>query len=465
MPVKKGQTLEIEISDITFGGKGISRTDGFVIFVDQTVPSDKVSARIVKKKKNYAEARIVELLEPSPFRTEPKCAYSGYCGGCKWQFLRYDKQLEYKRQHVAESLEHIALIKGVPVHPAIPSEQIFGYRNKMEFSCSDKKWLMPQEMNGENTDDGIALGLHVPGTFYKVLDTKACLLQPALGNQILEDVRDFIKHSALPVYGLHSHSGFWRFLMLRHSVAHDRWLVNLITASENREAVQPLADLLVSKYPNIVSVVNNISSRKAAVAVGEYEIPLAGTAPLTDKIAGFEFEISANSFFQTNTRGAARLYETVKIYAELTGKETVLDLYSGTGTIALSLSDVAKQVIGMEIAASAVRDAEKNCRINQVSNCRFVAGDIKDLLSKLDVRPDVMIIDPPRDGMHKDVVKQVTDMGPKRIVYVSCNPATLARDLGMLKKDYHVSEVQPVDMFPHTYHIESVAKLDRIAGN
>ncbi|MDM8548686.1 23S rRNA (uracil(1939)-C(5))-methyltransferase RlmD [Desulfobacterales bacterium HSG2] len=462
MKIKKGQTLELEVSDIAFGGKGLAKVEGLAVFVDQAVPSDCAKVRITKKKKNYAEARVIELTEPSPLRIEPPCKYAGFCGGCKWQFLPYDKQLEYKQQHVAESLEHIGLVQDVPVHPAIPSEQVFGYRNKMEFSCSDRRWLLPEEMGREDIDRGVALGLHVPGTFYKVLDTDACLLQPELGNDILEDVRVFIKNSNAPVYGLRSHVGFWRFLMLRHSAARDRWMVNIVTASEDRGTVQPLADMLTEKYPEIVSVVNNITSRKAGIAIGEYEILLAGESVLTDKIGSFTFEISANSFFQTNTRGAEQLYETVKSYAGLTGKESVVDLYSGTGTIALYLSDSAKTVIGMEIVESAVADAEKNCRINGISNCRFILGDIKDSFSRIDITPDVMIIDPPRVGMHKDVVRQVLRTAAKRIVYVSCNPATLARDLGMMKDHYKIREVQPVDMFPHTYHIESVARLEKM---
>ncbi|MCP4352733.1 MAG: 23S rRNA (uracil(1939)-C(5))-methyltransferase RlmD [Desulfobacterales bacterium] len=459
MAIKKGQLLDLKISDIAFGGKGLARADDLVVFVDQAVPLDCVSVRITKKKKNYAEARVVELLESSPFRINPLCRYSGYCGGCKWQFLEYSRQLEYKQQHVAESLEHIGLIHGVPVHPVIPSESVFHYRNKMEFSCSDKRWLLPDELGNEDIDTSFALGLHVPGTFHKVIDTEECFLQPETGSLILEDARKFMKNSGVPVYGLRSHEGFWRFLMLRHSVAHNQWMVNIITSAEDRKTVQPLADLLTGKYPEIVSVINNITSRKAGIAIGEYEILLAGDSSLKDKIGNYEFEISANSFFQTNTRGAGRLYETVKQYAGLTGRETVVDLYSGTGTIAICLSDMAKQVTGIEIVESAVADAEKNCRSNQVSNCRFIPGDIKKCLSQIESAPDIMIIDPPRDGMHKDVVKQVMAMAPGRIVYVSCNPATLARDIAVLKEKYNVCEVQPVDMFPHTYHIESVASL------
>jgi 23S rRNA (uracil1939-C5)-methyltransferase len=331
----------------------------------------------------------------------------------------------------------------------------------MEFSCSDRRWLLPEDMDRDDIDRSFALGLHVPGTFYKVLDTKTCLLMPELGNHILEQVRRFIKGSGVPVYGLRSHSGFWRFVMLRHSAAYDQWMVNIITAAEDRETVQPLADQLIESNPKIVSVINNITSRKAGVAIGEYEILLAGTSCIRDKIGLFEFEISANSFFQTNTLGAERLYETVKAYAALTGKETVLDLYSGTGTIAICLAADAKEVIGLEIAASAVIDAENNCRINRISNCRFMLGDLRKSLSQVSARPDVMIIDPPRVGMHSDVVCQVLKMQPKRIVYVSCNPATMARDIGMMKESYSVLEVQPLDMFPHTHHIESVAGLEK----
>ncbi|MDP2647220.1 MAG: 23S rRNA (uracil(1939)-C(5))-methyltransferase RlmD [Desulfobacterales bacterium] len=449
----------LTITDMAFGGKGIARVDGLAVFVDQAVPGDHVLARVVKKKKNYAEARIVELLEPSPHRIDPPCRYSGFCGGCKWQFLTYDMQLQYKRQHVVDSLEHIALIKGTPVHPVIPSEKIFEYRNKMEFSCADKRWVLPDEMDNPDIDRNFALGLHVPGTFHKVLDTEKCLLQPDLGNRILDDVRKYIKSSAFPVYGLRSHTGFWRFVMLRHSSKLDQWMVNLVTASENPEQLRRVSDLLTARYPKISSVVNNVTSRRAGIAVGEYEVRLAGEPVIKDQIGPFEFEISANSFFQTNTLQARRLYDTVKDYARLSGGQTVLDLYCGAGTIALWLSDVAREVVGIEISESAVADAENNCRRNQVSNCRFICADIQDGLARISTAPDVLVIDPPRAGMHKNVVRQVLSMAPEKIVYVSCNPATMARDIALLKDHYTVLEVQPVDMFPHTFHIESVARL------
>jgi len=462
MIIKRGLQTEVEISDVAFGGRGLVRLDGMAVFVDQTVPGDRAIIRIVRKKKNYAEARVIDLIQSSPDRIIAPCEYSGFCGGCKWQFLKYEQQLIYKRQHVLDSLEHIGRIKDTLVHDTIPSELIFGYRNKMEFSCSDRRWLLPHELGQADVDIGFALGLHVPGTFHKVIDTRECLLQPNLGNHLMDEVRTFIRSSDQPVYGLRSHIGYWRFLVLRHSVAHDRWMVNIVTAEDRRESVQPLADRLRDRYPKVVSIINNITSRKAGVAVGDVEYTLAGSDIISDKIEGFEFEISANSFFQTNTRGAALLFKIVEKYAGLSGSETVLDLYSGTGTIPILLSEQSKAVTGIEIVESAVDDAEKNCRKNGISNCKFIRGDIRKCLSQIEQRPDVLIIDPPRAGMHKDVVKQVLELGAGRLVYVSCNPATMARDLELMQETYHLEEVQPVDMFPHTYHVEAVGKLKLI---
>jgi 23S rRNA (uracil1939-C5)-methyltransferase len=270
-----------------------------------------------------------------------------------------------------------------------------------------------------------------------------------------------MRSSDAPVYGLKSHKGFWRFLVLRHSVAHDQWMVNIVTAEDDSKRMQPLAKLLTDRYPQVISVVNNVTSRKAGVAIGEIEHTLAGASVISDRIGRYDFEISANSFFQTNTRGARELYKMVEEYAGLTGTETVLDLYSGTGTIPILLSEFCKEIVGIEIIASAVTDAEKNCRKNSVSNCRFILGDIRKCLQQIQLRPDVLIIDPPRAGMHKDVVQQVLGLGAGRIVYVSCNPATMARDLSMMRDSYRLIAVQPVDMFPHTFHIEAVAKLAR----
>ena len=461
MQVKKGSQIEVEIQDIAFGGRGFVRIDGLAVFVDQAVPGDRAVIRIVKKKKNYAEARMVDLIESSPFRVTAPCEYSGFCGGCKWQFLNYDQQLIYKRQHVQDALAHIGLIQDAVVHPTMPSERIFGYRNKMEFSCADSRWLLPDELGRPDIDNAFALGLHVPGTFHKVIDTRACLLQPDLGNVLLGRIREYIRSSGTPVYGLRSHCGYWRFVVLRNSVANGQWMVNLVTAQDNADVLRPLAKQLMDEYPEVVSVINNITARKAGVAIGEVEHALLGVEAITDKIGGYEFKISANSFFQTNSRGAEVLFKNVEKYAALDGTETVLDLYSGTGTIPILLSGRCRSATGIEIIESAVADAEQNCRINHITNCRFILGDIRDCLSQIDHTPDVIIIDPPRTGMHKDVVKQVADLGVGRLVYVSCNPATMARDLGMMRDSYNLVEVQPVDMFPHTYHIEAIARLTK----
>jgi len=461
MNVKKGRQFEVEITDIAFGGKGLTRIDGMAVFVDQAIPGDHAHVQIIKKRKNYAEARIIELIDPSADRIQAPCPYSGYCGGCKWQFLDYREQLTYKRQHVVDSLEHIGLIKDAAVHPTIASEFTFGYRNKMEFSCSDRRWLLPSELGNSHLNREFAIGLHVPGTFYKVIDIQSCLLQPNLGNSILNDVRSFVQSSGKPVYGLRSHVGFWRFIVLRHSRAYNQWMVNIVTSAAEPDVVAPLGRLLMDKYPEVISVINNVTARRAGVAIGEFEETVAGQSTISDKISVFDFTISANSFFQTNTLGATRLYDIVKNYAGLHGGETVLDLYSGTGTIPIVLSESAREVIGIEMVESAVKDANKNCERNKIVNCKFIMGEIKNCLPQIARRPDLVIVDPPRVGMHKEVVKQLLDMAPNRIVYVSCNPATLARDLNMMIEAYRVAEVQPVDMFPHTYHVESVVKLEK----
>jgi 23S rRNA (uracil1939-C5)-methyltransferase len=461
MRTRKHPIVETDVTALAFGGKGIARIEGMAVFVAQAVPGDRVRIEITRRKKNYAEARVLEILQASPDRVAPPCGHAGSCGGCAWQFLRYDRQIEYKRRHVAESLEHIAGLHGVPVHPTIASPLIWGYRNKMEFTCSNRRWLLAHELDDPAVDRSFALGLHVPGTFDKVLDTEACLLHPPLGNRILAEVRDFIRSSGRPVYGLRSHEGFWRFVALRNSAAYGRWMVNLVTAFEDADVISLLAERLRQRFPEIDSVVNNVTARQAGIAVGEFERLVAGQPFIRDRIGRFEFEISANSFFQTNTLAAERLYETVADYAGLTGDEAVLDLYSGTGTIPIFISGRCREVVGIEIVAGAVADARKNCSLNGVGNCRFIQADIRDGLAQVELRPDVAIIDPPRVGMAEEVVAQVLRMAPARLVYVSCNPATLARDLRLLDAGYEVKEVQPCDMFPHTFHVEAVARLER----
>jgi len=288
-----------------------------------------------------------------------------------------------------------------------------------------------------------------------------CLLQQQTGNDILREVGRYVKNSDVPVYGLKSHTGFWRYLTLRHSAAFDHWMVNIVTSEENDATVQPLAELLCRKFPHIKTVVNNINGRQASIAVGEKEKVFTGDGFINDKIGPFSFRVSANSFFQTNTSSAFKLYEQVLRYADPKGTEKVLDLYSGTGTIPIFLADRVRSVTGIEINQSATADAGRNALANDVHNCQFVCGDIREKLGTIGFKPDLMIIDPPRAGMHKDVLGETMALGPHRIIYVSCNPATLARDLEVMVADYELNEIQPVDMFPHTFHVEAVARLSR----
>lgn len=444
---------------MAYGGQGIGRLDGFVIFVRGAVPGDTIMARIYKKKKDYAMANLLEILTPSPDRIEAPCPYSGYCGGCQWQHLRYEKQLDYKKEQVKDSLEHIGGLKDAVVRDVILSDNSFGYRNKMEFSFSDRRWFLPHELDRRETEGDFALGLHVPGTFNKVIDMEACLLQGETGNRILREVKEYVKDCGIPVYGLKSHEGFWRFLAIRYSTAFDEWMVNVITSEERPEVVRPLSDILSRRIEQIKTVVNNINGREASIAVGEREIILAGKGYIKDRIGPFTFQVSANSFFQTNSLSARKLYQKVVDYAEPKGSEMALDLYSGTGTIPIFLATEVQAITGMEISKSAVLDARKNCKVNGIDNCRFVWGDIRERLVDVTYKPDILIIDPPRTGMHKEVLAQVLALSPERIIYISCNPATMARDIGQMIRDYELIEIQPVDMFPHTYHIEAVAKL------
>ncbi len=459
MILKKEDLVELYVDSLAFGGEGIARIEGFVVFISRAITGDRVIARIKKKKKGYATAVISEMLTPSSDRIKAPCPYYEYCGGCQYQHMLYLSQIKYKKEHVVDSINRLGGMEGVFVHDVIPSEDIYGYRNKMEFSFSDKKWVLPEDYYKGVTGEDFALGLHVPGTFNRVIDIDACLLQNLTGNDILQEVKAYVKKAGLPVYNLKTHEGFWRFLTLRYSNTFDQWMVNIVTSVSDSYHIKALANILHEKFSNIKTIVNNISSRRAATAVGEQEIIVTGEGYINEMIGPYTFRVSPNSFFQTNTKGAEKLYNLVLEYAGLTGSEKVLDLFCGTGTISIYLSGYAGEVLGMEISESAVNDANLNCGINNIPNCGFILGDIRETIGSISYKPDLIIVDPPRTGIHKDIMKTIMEIGVEKVVYVSCNPATLARDLCDMKEKYEVLEVQPVDMFPHTYHVESVAKI------
>jgi 23S rRNA (uracil1939-C5)-methyltransferase len=486
--VERGQEITLEVQDAVFEGKGIARCEGFVVFVNHTVPGDIVAARILKKKKNYAEARMVRLERPSPLRVEPRCKYFGVCGGCTWQHAGYKAQLRFKQQHVVDSFERIGGFADLDVHPIIGSDDIFFYRSKMEYSFSERQWKStpPEIVENENDDEiqrspsdapaeggrhPVFLGLHVPQRYDKVLDIDECYLQSPLSNRILNFTRRFARQNGLRVYDSRTETGYLRFLVIRESKSTGEVMANLVTYRKDEEIMGRFTDQLRIECPEISTVVNTINSRKAQVAFGETEDVYYGDGFIREKLGGAGLIVSANSFFQTNVAQAARLYGVARDFGEFKPTDVVFDLYSGTGSIAIFLSDAVKEIVGIEAVESAVRDAERNVRENGIANCSFVLGDLKDRLSKdtdwmsSRPKPNALVIDPPRSGMHPKVVDEIVALAPERIVYVSCNPSTQARDVRALCSErYRLSKLQPVDMFPHTYHVENVALLLRRDG-
>ena len=470
--MNRGDTITLTVERYGAEGNSVARVDGFVVFVRGGIPGDTVTVRLTRVRRNFADAEILSVETPSTLRIQPRCSFFGVCGGCTWQHLSYEAQCAFKRQQVVDALGHIGGFAEIPVHPTIGSARVYNYRNKMEFSFG-VRWLTREELLRNGAEAGpaaeterFALGLHIPRRFDRVLDITECHLPSPASPAILNAVRTFCTERQLSIYSTVTHTGYLRNLVIRETGTGER-MVNLVTSEERPALMDEFAGMLLSRFPETTTIVNNITTRKSQVALGDREVVVHGPGWITDRIGTRIYRISANSFFQTNTLQAERLYDVVRRYAAIQRHETVYDLYSGTGTIALHVADDAAAVIGIESVASAVDDARRNAEANGVRNCRFVLGDLKDRLTAGhaslggEEQPQVVLCDPPRAGMHPDVVETVRNIHPSRIVYVSCNPASQARDLKMLCEngDYRLIETQPVDMFPHTTHVENVALL------
>lgn len=461
-PVKRGNEYLFDVEKLAFGGAGVARVDNYVVFIKGALPGDKVRARISKRKASHADALLLSIEKPSAMRIAAPCKHFTYCGGCTWQNLGYENQKAQKESIVRESIERLGGLDPAVVRSIVPADEAFAYRNKMEFSFAQRKWLTPEDFIRPDISKDFALGLHVPGTFDKILHIEECLLQSSAANQVLKYVSRYTQEQGIKPYGLRSHEGFLRFLMIRESHDTKKIMVNIVTGYKEPEILQPLADLLMQQIPEVSGVVNNINSRLAQIAIGEEEVLLAGSAFIEDRIGSLVFRISANSFFQTNTKQAQKLYDIALDFAELDHETLAWDLYCGTGTISLFLAPRVKWVTGFELVESAVNDARENALSHNVHNTTFIAGDVRENMLKPIDHPDVVFTDPPRAGMHEDVLRTLLRVAPGRIVYISCNPTTLARDLKILSALYKVDAIQPVDMFPQTYHIENVAKLSLI---
>lgn len=462
----------LKAESAAFEGGCVARHEGMAVFVSGCVPGDTVRARVTKSKKRYAEARTLELLEPSPVRVEPPCTYFNDCGGCKWQNLLYTEQLRWKHQHVVDAFQRIGGLENVEVRPTIGCAEEYFYRNKMEFSFGDQRWLTAEEIaeGGELRRD-FALGLHVPGRYDRILDVHKCWLQSELSNRILNLTRVFALQHGLSIYNTHTHEGLLRHLVIRQSRLSGETMVILVTSDDADEMIAAYAALLRDELPEVTTLVQGINRKKAQIAFSEETRTLYGPGTITEGVAGNDFVISPFSFFQTNSLQAERLYEEALTAAGLDGAATAWDLYCGAGTITLAAARRAGNVLGIELNEGAVIDARLNAGRNGLANVEFVAGDLKDVIAARSEglrgggsgRPTVVITDPPRAGMHEDVTRTLLDLAPERISYVSCNPTTQARDCAILAAMYTVEYVQPVDMFPQTYHVETVARLVRRA--
>ncbi len=454
----------VVVTDVAAEGKAIVKHNDMVIFTQYVVPGDVVDLQITRKKNRYMEGTAVRIKQPSECRVEAPCRHYGVCGGCKWQILPYEEQLKYKQKQVMDNLTRIGKIELPEVTPILGSKRTYGYRNKLEFTFSNKRWRTWDEIaSGEPITDMDAVGFHIPNAFDKVLDIEECLLQDDINNQLRNAIRRYAKTHGLEFFDLRNQSGFLRTMMVRTTSTGELMLV-MVFFREDKTAREQLLTFIANEFPQITSLLYVINS-KANDTITDQEVHIwRGNDSIFEEMEGLRFKIGPKSFYQTNSEQAYELYKVARNFAELTGNEVVYDLYTGTGTIANFVARGAKQVIGIEYVPEAIEDAKVNAQLNGLENTLFFAGDMKDILTDDFIaehgRPDVIITDPPRAGMHEDVVNVILNAEPKRIVYVSCNPATQARDLALLDAKYKVTAVQPVDMFPHTQHVENVVRLD-----
>lgn len=451
----------VTIEDAAAEGKCIVRHEGKVIFVKYAVPGDIADIRITFEKKKYAEAEIIHLHQRSPLRADIRCQHFGVCGGCAWQQLVYSEQIKQKEQQVIDALERLGKVNYTNRYPILGCNTQYYYRNKLDFSFSNKRWLLASEKNepGKQMD---ALGFHVPGRFDKVLDIQTCHLQDDRSNKIRNFVREFTITQGYPFYDLRQHEGMMRNLIVRNTSL-DEWMVIVVFARDNKDQIEALLDALHKEFPFITSLLYAVNEKKND-SIYDLDIKVyKGNDFILEKLGDLKFRIRPKSFFQTNSEQAYELYKITLAYAGLTGDQLVYDLYTGTGTIANFVASKSKHVVGIESVPQAIEDAKENSKLNGITNTSFLVGDMKDVFNEEIIRnygsPEVVITDPPRAGMHEKVVRNLLHALPKKIVYVSCNPSTQARDLALLQEKYTIEKVQPVDMFPHTHHVENVTQL------
>ena len=456
----------VTVSDMAADGLALARENDKVYFLEGAVPGDVVDARVYRDKKRYAMAQVTRLVAPSPDRQASACQHFEHCGGCKWQNLSYDKQLFYKGKQVYDALTRLGKIDLAEKVPVLGAHEAFHFRNKLEFTFSPNRWFTPEELADESlVKPQAGVGFHLPGRFDKVLHVNECLLMDDRMNLIRNQVHRLAEEQGLTRYNIREHHGLLRTLTIRHTTL-DQWMVLLMVGEDQPENLAMVLDSLATAFPWITSLLYVVNTKKNDTLYDQDVLVWKGKEVIEEQLEGLRFEISAKSFFQTNSRQALRLYEITRDYAGLTGEEVVYDLYTGTGSIAQFVAAKAKKVVGVEYVEAAVEDARKNAARNNIANCSFFAGDMKDLLNDEFVavhgRPDVVITDPPRAGMHPDVVEMLCRLGAPRLVYVSCNVATQARDLDLMREHYRLVKYQPVDMFPQTAHVENVALLEKI---
>lgn len=454
----------LTIVDIAEEGKGVGKADELVVFVDKAVPGDVADVRLVKKKKNFAEAVIETLHVRSEFRTEPFCPHFGTCGGCKWQHMQYDAQLKFKHKNVEAALQRLAKIDTSSMEPILGSAENTYYRNKLEYTFSNKRWLDKSDMDAELPEEREmnALGFHVPGRFDKILDIQHCFLQAEPSNTLRNKIRDYALRTGLTFYDLRNHEGNLRNLIVRTSSTGEVMVV-VIFAYVEQEQIEAMMAYIKAEFPEITSLLYVLNQKKNDTIFDQEVLRYAGRDYIFEEMDGLKFKIGAKSFYQTNSAQAHELYKITREFAGFTGDELVYDLYTGAGTIANFVARNVRQVVGIEYVPTAIDDAKFNSSLNEIDNTLFYAGDMKDILTSDFIaehgKPDVVITDPPRAGMHEDVVLRLLEMEAEKIVYVSCNAATQARDLALLKEKYEVARIKPVDMFPHTQHVENVVLL------